>query len=211
VPSSVFGSLGRLFARNANRASVRPPATGSHDDPAEHGPIEEWFIRTAKNLLESSRNLTVPRPPKPRPMQQRIDALEAENARLRADIQRLADERFERSSISPASPAPDLTRNPSSGPPSGVRVIRPDVLDAARMRRVRQAHHQAAALTRAEGLHPVFRAGKRTTWSRGGARLPAGTRTGIVAVDASETGSEMVARGRIELPTRGFSVRCSTN
>src|SRR5208282_2815405 len=42
-----------LFPGSANRGRATPPATDSQDDLAEHGPIEDWFIRTKQHLLQS--------------------------------------------------------------------------------------------------------------------------------------------------------------
>jgi hypothetical protein len=77
---------------SAKRGRASPPDTGSHDDTAAHGPIEAWFVRTKRHVLQSSRNLLARSTPKPAPAEQRVATLEADNARLRADNQRLADE-----------------------------------------------------------------------------------------------------------------------
>jgi hypothetical protein len=94
VPSFMLRTFGRFFAGRTKRTSATAPALRSRHDPAEHehGPVEEWFIRTARILLGSRKNSAAAGTPKPSPLQQRIVVLEAENALLRADYHRLAEE-----------------------------------------------------------------------------------------------------------------------
>jgi hypothetical protein len=68
-----------------------PKPHGARADD-EHGPVEDWFIRTAKILLGPLKGASAGKDRQSSPLQQKIAALEAENAQLRADAQRLADE-----------------------------------------------------------------------------------------------------------------------
>jgi hypothetical protein len=92
VSGSMLGSLGRLFAGRATRATTAADGPRARDDPTAHGPIEDWFVRTTRKLLTKARQSAAPAPSQVSPLQQRIAALEADNARLRADNERLADE-----------------------------------------------------------------------------------------------------------------------
>jgi hypothetical protein len=94
TPVPLLGTFDRFFAWRTKRTGAPALALRSHHDPAEHehGPVEEWFIRTARILLGSRKNSAAAGTPKPSPFQQRIEVLEAENALLRADYHRLAEE-----------------------------------------------------------------------------------------------------------------------
>ena len=90
---SIFDSLSRLFSSRANAAARSSPTAASRaSQDAEHGPVEDWFVRTARFVLGPLRSGAGGRGRQVSPLQQQLATLESENATLRADMQRLADE-----------------------------------------------------------------------------------------------------------------------
>jgi hypothetical protein len=93
VTSSLFGALGRLFARrrHGHPPEVPAPRPTRLDSDAEHGPVEDWFVRTARLLLGPLKSARA-KERQLSPLQQQLASLAAENALLRADAARLAEE-----------------------------------------------------------------------------------------------------------------------
>ena len=91
MSSSTLGLFGKLFGARAAGGASRATVASSKPE-AEHGPIDEWFTRTARILLGGRRSGLGSGKPQLSPLQQRIATLEKENAVLSADNHRLADE-----------------------------------------------------------------------------------------------------------------------
>ena len=89
---SVFNLLTRLFSSRSGAATDSAGASRASRHDGEHEPVEDWFVRTTRVVLGSLRTGAGRAQRRPSPLQQKIATLEAQNASLRVEVQRLADE-----------------------------------------------------------------------------------------------------------------------